>query len=110
MNMCLPLAVYATVCKHLKQPLVFPGDVRAWRGTRFYSSAMLNGYLEEWAVLTEGTKDQKFNVVDNSGFSPEKFWPKLAGWYGIEWEAPGVFGDESSLTEMPVGYDPPPRG
>jgi len=112
MNLCLPLAVYATVCKHLNQPLVFHGDIRAWQATTFQSSAMLNAYLEEWMVLSDDAKDQKFNAVDNSGYSPESFWPKVADWYGIEWKAPGVFrGDtDTSLTEFPYGHDPPPRG
>jgi len=110
MNLCLPLAVYAAVCKHLKQPLVFPGDRLAWQSTTMQSSAMLNGYFEEWVVLNGQAENQKFNIVDSSGYSPERFWPKLAGWYGIDWEAPGVYGDVGKLIELPYGHDPPPRG
>jgi len=110
MNLCFPLAIYAAVRAHRRQPLVFPGDVRAWRNTQFQSSAVLNSYLEEWAVLSDRAENQRFNAVDNSGFSPEAFWPKLAGWYGIEWEAPGVYGDQSALTQVAYGPEVPPRG
>jgi hypothetical protein len=106
MNVCLPLAIYASVCAHLKQPLTFPGDRLGWQGGVSQSSAMLNAYLEEWAVLTEKAKDQKFNAVDSSMFTCESFWPRMAGWYGIPWTGPNVDG----LTEVEYGYYPPPRG
>ncbi|KAI6859963.1 hypothetical protein KC338_g7153 [Hortaea werneckii] len=31
MNAAFPLAVYATVCKKLGQPLAFPGDINSWQ-------------------------------------------------------------------------------
>lgn len=106
MNVALPLAIYASVCKHLNQPLVYWGDRISWQALESQSSAMLNGYLEEWAVLTEKAANQKFNCCDNSAFSNESFWPKLAGWYGLGWVGPS----EEGLTEVELGYDPPPRG
>lgn len=106
MNVALPIAVYASVCKHLNQPLEFFGDRIGWQVHVVQSSAMLNGYLEEWAVLTPAAKNQKFNACDNSMFTNESFWPRLAGWYGIEYKGPS----EEGLTEVETGYDPPPRG
>ena len=106
MNVCLPLAIYATVCKHLNQPLAFFGDYDAWQSVVVQSSAMLNGFLEEWAVLSPTAKNQKFNACDSSAFSNESFWPRFAGWYGLEWTGPQTEG----LTTTEWGYDPPPRG
>jgi hypothetical protein len=45
---------------------------------------MVNAYLEEWSVLTEKAADQKFNA-DSSAFAREKFWPRVAGSYGLDW-------------------------
>lgn len=106
MNVCLPLAIYASVCKHLNQPLAFFSDHTAWQSVVSQSSAMLNGFLEEWAVLTPAANNQKFNACDNSAFSNESFWPRFAGWYGIDWTGPPTEG----LKEVESGYDPPPRG
>jgi hypothetical protein len=110
MNLCFPIAVYATVNKYLGEPLIYPGDRLAWQAPAYHSSAMLNGYLEEWSVLNENARNQKFNACDGDGFTQEGFWPKLASWYGMKWEAPGVFGDGKDLKEFEYGFDPPPRG
>lgn len=88
MNVAYPLAVYATVCKELGEPLRWPGDVKAWQMDCSMSSAMMNAYMEEWAVLSSNTANQKFNTCDNSMFAWEGFWPRLAGWYGIDWVGP----------------------
>lgn len=48
-----PLAVYAAVQAHKGEKMEFPGDIEAWMSVREHSSAMLTGYLSEWAVLEE---------------------------------------------------------
>lgn len=107
MNLCFPLAVYATVTAHLKQILQYPGDIAEWQCSQDQSSAMLNGYLEEWSVLREQKAlGEKFNAIDNSAFTWEGFWPRLAAWYGVDWKGPKTDG----LQSVQVGYDPPPRG
>jgi len=45
-------------------------------------------YMEEWAVLTPAAKNQKFNAFDGGAFAWEAFWPRMAGWYGIDWQGP----------------------
>jgi hypothetical protein len=108
MNLVFPLAIYAAVCAHLGQPLAFPSDLRSWEATHVGSSAMLNGYMEEWAVFQEGAAGEKFNTVDSSPFTWGGFWPKFAAWYGIEAGRPSL--DDAVYTEMTTKYDPPPRG
>lgn len=83
LNHMVGLAVYASVCAHLKQPLAFPGDYMAWDREYCQSSAMLNAYMEEWAVLTPEAADQVFNAQDGLPFTWGRFWPYLARWYGI---------------------------
>jgi len=107
MNLCFPLAVYATVQAYLKKPLEFPGGLESWQNVQDQSSAMLNGYLEEWAVLRDQKGlGEKFNAADNSAFTWEGFWPRLAAWYGAEWQRPS----EGGLQTLKTPYDPPPRG
>ncbi|KAJ4177132.1 hypothetical protein NW755_014034 [Fusarium falciforme] len=106
MNPGFALAAYATICGHLKQPLRFPGGIEAWQSHISHITGKLNGYFAEWVVLTEETKNQKFNIHDNSFFTCESLWPKLAGWYGIDWTGP----EETGLTEVEFGHSPPPRG
>lgn len=71
------------------------------------SSAMLNGYMEEWAVFQEGAKGEKFNTVDGGPFTWGGFWPKFASWYGLEVGRPK---DGDEYFEITTQYDPPPRG
>jgi len=107
MNVCFPLAVYASVCKHLGHKLEYPGDLRAWEAPQVQSSSMMNAYLEEWSVLTDAAKNQAFNAFDDSAFTWGKFWPKLAKAYGVECGRPDPKG---KYTEIVQTHDPPPRG
>jgi hypothetical protein len=107
MNVCFPLAVYAAVCKHLGHKLAYPGDLEAWESTQVQSSSMMNGYLEEWSVLTEKAANQAFNAFDDSAFTWGKFWPKLAKLYDLEYVRPDPNGKYKEIIQR---HDPPPRG
>jgi nucleoside-diphosphate-sugar epimerase len=107
MNVCFPLAVYASVTSYLKGKLDYPGDLRSWEAPQVQSSSMMNAYLEEWAVLTEEARDQKFNALDDSAFTWGKFWPKLAKFYGVEYSRPE---SEEGHREVKAKYETPPRG
>jgi hypothetical protein len=107
MNLAYPLALYASIQAHLKEPFRFPGGLAGWQNPQDQSSAMLNGYLEEWSVLRDQQElGAKYNAVDGSAFTWEAFWPRLAAWYGAEWKGPETQG----LKSMTTPYDPPPRG
>jgi len=109
MNVLFPLAVYSSVQRHLSQPLRFPGGRAEWQNPQDQSSAMLNAYLEEWAVLVEQRGlGEKYDAVDGSAFTWEGFWPVLARWYGLDWEGPVL--DQDGLETIESAYDPPPRG
>jgi hypothetical protein len=109
MNIVHPLAVYATVQKHLGQPLIFPADLNCWEVLVTFSTAMLNCHLAEWAVLTKGTANESFNAVDGCSFAWGKFWPKLAAHFDMPWTGPDTEPD-AHYREMTTPYSPPPRG
>ena len=108
MNLCLPLAIYATVQKHLGKRLEYPADLTAWETNQAMSSAQMIGYLSEWAVLKDEAKNESFNVSDDCAFTWGKFWPRLAEWFDIPWTGPAS--DPSLYRETETPYDPPPRG
>jgi hypothetical protein len=112
MNLCYPLAVYATVQKYLNQPLEYPGDIAAWETNVTISSAQANGYLAEWAVLTDKAKDQSFNAADDCLFTWGKLWPKLAERFDMPWTGPdtsetAVYQTVTIPNDPPRGYGPP---
>ncbi|OJJ77977.1 hypothetical protein ASPBRDRAFT_253535 [Aspergillus brasiliensis CBS 101740] len=108
MNLCLPLAIYAIVQKHLGRPLEYPADLAAWESNQTLSSAQMNCYLAEWAVLS-GNGNLSFNATDDSAFTWGKFWPKLADYYQMAWKGPNS-DEESSYRTTTTPYSPPPRG
>lgn len=69
MNALHPLAVYAAVQAHKGEKLDFPGSLGSWISVSEHSTAMLTGYLTEWAALNEHCQDQKFNASDTSPVS-----------------------------------------
>jgi hypothetical protein len=123
MNLVYPLGIYAAVTRHLNAPLDFPTDLQAWEATHVASSSKLNAYLEEWCVLTEQAQNQRFNAADSSPFTWGNFWPKFAGWYGLEYGKPDTDTDtdtnlgsedddskNSVYTKFTTPHIPPPRG
>jgi nitrite reductase/ring-hydroxylating ferredoxin subunit len=110
MNALHPLAVYAAVCAQRQIPFAYNGDLNAWLGVCEHSSAMLTGYLSEWAVLEDSCRNQKFNASDGSPIPMNRLWPELGRWYGVK-EVKGPELDESKFTvidpgdvETPLGY------
>ncbi|KAG9521966.1 hypothetical protein KCV07_g3378, partial [Aureobasidium melanogenum] len=111
MNLAYPLAVYALVQKHLGKPLIFPGDLSCWDTVHVMSSAWMNCYLAEWAVLTETAENQHFNATDDSPFTWAKFWPRCAAHFDMPWEGPDTSSDakyhEITSAKTPRGWGPP---
>ena len=113
MNALHPLAVYAVVCAHKKEPLKFPGDYSAWLAVGEHSSAKLTGYLSEWAALEDKCANQKFNASDTCPLPNNRLFPELARWYGCP-SAPGPELNQANLTTInppenaptPLGYGP----
>ena len=107
MSLAYPLAIYASVSAHLGEPLDFPADIGHWQHVQRNSSAKLDAYFEEWLVLTEGVENQKFNASDGTVWAWEQFWPRIAGWYGMDFKGPK---EDAEYHEVETRYKPPPRG
>ncbi len=64
--------------------------------------------MEEWAVLTPSARDQKFNTCDNSAFTWEACWPRIAGWYDMAYTGPDTNPDTKWIEKQtrfnPRGY------
>ena len=105
MTIFFPLAVYASICRHLNEPLAFPGDAAAWEKSVPISSGVLDSVFHEWLVLVANTTNEAFNIIDDSEFSWGKFWPVLASWFGLKWRAPDEDAkyDEVSMPLIPRG-------
>ncbi len=109
MNLAFPLVVYACVQKHLGRPLSTLAILVSWETPLVLSSAMMNSYLSEWAVLTEEARDESFNATDDSPFTWSAFWPHYADYFGLHWEGPGE-AQNAELHSGALSTDPPPRG
>lgn len=84
MNMGVTLAVYASVCKHLKRPFLFPGSPQQWDGLTDVTDARLLARHLEWAATTPAAANEAFNVVNGDVFRWRWMWPQLAAYFGVE--------------------------
>jgi len=102
MCVLLPLGIYAAVCAHLREPLVFPGTAAGWRASQCQSSATLNAYMAEWCVFLseEDGAGEKFNACDGSAFAWGRVWERLGAWYGVGILGPGDEGWEARRMGM----------
>jgi hypothetical protein len=107
-NIAYALALYASIQKELGQKLDFPADIAAWDVNKDNTTARLIGYFSEWVLLSKGTENEAFNLVDDSPFSYGAFWPEIAGWYGLSASLPEA--DESKYQTITLPTSPPPRG
>ena len=108
LNHMVGLSIYASVQAHLRQPLAFPGDYAAWDREFCQSTALLNGYFEEWALLTDEAANEAFNIQDGLPFTWGRFWTYLAEWYGTTWTPPET--DEAKYRVSTSRYVQTPRG
>ncbi|EXJ94808.1 hypothetical protein A1O1_03206 [Capronia coronata CBS 617.96] len=115
MNALHPFAIYAAVQAQKGEALFFPGDWDAWQFEAHHSTAMLTGYLSEWAVLEDKCKNEAFNSQDTSPLSWDRFYEELARWFDVQ---KCVHPPEEDLSkyheivgragkETPMGYGPP---
>jgi nucleoside-diphosphate-sugar epimerase len=107
-NIAYALALYASIQKELGQKLDFPADIVAWDINKDNTTARLIGYFSEWVILSKGTENEAFNLVDDSPFSYGAFWPEVASWYGLSASLPES--DESKYQTITLPMSPPPRG
>ena len=84
MNMGTTLAVYATLCRELGRPFMFPGSPKQWECLTDMTDARLLADHVLWAATTPRAANEAFNVVDGDVFRWSWMWGRIAGWFGIE--------------------------
>lgn len=104
MNLVYPLGVFAAIQSYLGKPLIYPGDDVSFKNPVDLSSAMMNGYMEEWAALTPKAANQAFNASDSSQFTFGKFWKILADWHGVSYQLPD---EKTEYKTLEFPFEPP---
>jgi nucleoside-diphosphate-sugar epimerase len=104
MNMGTTLAAYATLCKELGKPMVFPGSSVQWKSLTDMTDARLLAKHQLWAANTPAARNQAFNVVNGDVFRWSWMWKRIAAWFGVE--AAELQGEGVPLEEQLVGAAP----
>lgn len=78
LNALHPFAIYAAAQAKKGEPLIFPGDWGSWQHECCHATAMLTGYLSEWAVLEDKYKNEAFNSQGTRPLSWDRFYEELA--------------------------------
>ncbi|WP_437615835.1 SDR family oxidoreductase [Erwinia sp. V71] len=84
MNMGQTLAVYATLCREMGWPFIFPGSPQQWQGVSDVTDASLLAEQLHWAATSATAANQDFNTVNGDVFRWNWLWPRIAAYFGIE--------------------------
>lgn len=103
MNMALTLSVYATLCKKLGQPFIFPGSEEQWNFVTDVTDADLLGEQLIWASTHAEAENEPFNIANGDVFRWRWLWPQIAAHFGIEWE--GFAGEMRPLEPRMAGME-----
>jgi nucleoside-diphosphate-sugar epimerase len=103
MNMVLTLSAYATICKELGRPFVFPGSSTQWNSVTDITDADLLADQIIWCATNDAGKNEPFNIANGDVFRWRWLWPQIAEFFGLEWE--GFEGRPRTLVESMAGMD-----
>lgn len=84
MNMGSTLAVYASICKELGKPMIFPGSSVQWKSLTDMTDARVLAKQLVWAATEPTARNQAFNVVNGDIFRWNWMWKRIAAWFGVE--------------------------
>ncbi|KKB64253.1 NAD-dependent dehydratase [Robbsia andropogonis] len=84
MNMGTTLAVYATLCREMGRPFVFPGSATQWNSLTDMTDAGLLAKQLLWAATTPAAANQDFNVVNGDVFRWSWMWRRIGAWFGVD--------------------------
>jgi len=104
MNMGSTLAAYASICKETGRKFKFPGSAAQWNGLSDMTDARILGKQLVWASTNDFAKNNAYNIVNGDIFRWNWMWPRLAKWFGVEWE--GFTGEASPLEAQMVDDAP----
>jgi nucleoside-diphosphate-sugar epimerase len=84
MNMGVTLAVYATICRELGRPFLFPGSPEQWNNLVDITDSRILAEQLEWAATTPAARNEAFNIVNGDVFRWRWMWSQIAAQFGIE--------------------------
>lgn len=84
MNMGLTLALYASICRHLGRPFVFPGAPEQYYGLSDVTDARLLARHLEWEATEPAAANRAFNVVNGDVFRWVAMWPRVAEAFDLQ--------------------------
>ncbi|KAI5454809.1 hypothetical protein NCC49_003691 [Naganishia albida] len=88
MSLAVTLGLYASIQKHLDQPLVFPGSSATYNLPYDFSTATHNAAHQLYLVNTKTAFDRAFNVHDGQPLRFADVWPKVAEYFGLSLSTP----------------------
>jgi hypothetical protein len=101
------LAVYALVLKEIGKPLIWPGSSEYWKCFVDISDAdtlarfemFLSERLDPANVSTHPFQNQGYNIVNGDVFRWSRMWPRIAEYFGMQWEGPPQDGSRITATQ-----------
>jgi nucleoside-diphosphate-sugar epimerase len=104
MNMGVTLATYASICREIGRPFLFPGSAVQWNSLTDMTDARLLARHLQWASTTPAAENQAFNVVNGDVFRWSWMWGRIAQWFGVE---PAEFPGEGIPLELQLAEATP---
>jgi len=113
MNLVSAIGIYATVCKELNQPLIWPGSPHFYTMFDSFTDSTLHGQFNTWAAFEPKAANNAFNVVNGDIESWQNLWPRVAAKFGLnvpdkmfnDKDFANDFGDDGLV--MPLKETPP---
>ncbi|KAI5198652.1 NAD dependent epimerase/dehydratase family protein [Aureobasidium subglaciale] len=113
MNLVSAIGIYASICKELKQPFIWPGSPHFYTMFDSFTSSTLHAQFNTWAATAPSAANQAFNVVNGDAESWQNLWPKVSAKFGVkipekmfeDKEFKNEFGDDGLV--MPLKPTPP---
>ncbi|BGP06289.1 hypothetical protein JCM10049v2_002110 [Rhodotorula toruloides] len=102
MSLATTVALYASSCKALDQPLVFPGSSVSYKLEYDQSTASNNAAFQIFAATTDKAYDRAFNIYDGKTETFAVLWPKIADYFGVKLASPPADDPPSSAN---IGSD-----
>lgn len=83
MNLGVTLAVYASICKALDRPFVFPGSPVQYECLSDVTDARLLARHILWAATTPAARNEAFNVANGDVFRWKRLWRLIANYFDL---------------------------
>lgn len=103
MNMGTTLAVYATICKELNKPFVWPGSEAQWNGLSDVTDVNMLSEQILWAATNIEAHNKAYNIANGDVFRWNWLWEQIAAYFDVPFE--GYNGAMRPLELEMSGYN-----